>query len=55
MILRLLRAHRESRDVVATVSVDSLADGVSEEERGAFLTEIREAISALQEAEAALA
>ena len=55
MIMRLLRARKESRDVVAMICMDNLADGVDEEERGAFLSEIREAISALQAAEAALA
>ena len=40
LIVRLLRAHRESRDVTAAINLETLADGVDAEERVGFLKEI---------------
>jgi transcriptional regulator with XRE-family HTH domain len=54
LIVKLLRAVCESKDIPATLTVEVLADGIGAEERGVFKKEIQEAVVALQGAEAAL-
>jgi DNA-binding XRE family transcriptional regulator len=54
LVVKLLRAVCESKDIPATLTIEALADGVDDAEREVFRKEIREAVAALQEAEAAL-